>query len=511
MLLRFFSQLHFFCFGTGRKSVNNNALFLKRYLNIRISMLADIKKIVLRLSSAFVLSAALALSPGLFAQPEHASLAEETAQQSAADFESDAIALADISPEQEMEEADPLVAPNVDLSEVAPVPEPIATPDESDTEDAGAEDSTVDIVDETTDGEDEPAAVILKPSVEEEDGSFVILGAEVQRATSTRLAWSPGSTITGLSLPTPVLVINGAEPGPTLCLTSAVHGDELNGIEIVRRVMYNIDPTRLHGKIVGVPIVNLQGFQRGTRYLPDRRDLNRFFPGDPNGSLASRIAHSFFNEVVTQCDLLVDLHTGSLGRTNLPQLRADMNNSDIAAFTEGFDKMVVVHSPGSPGMLRTAAADIGIVSVTMEVGESLRVQEDDIRVGVNSIYSLMEKQEMFSRRFVWGNPAPVYYASFWLRVESGGLLFSTADLGDTVYKGQILGTVTDPITNESTDVVAPVRGRIIGMAVDQVVMPGFAAYHIGKLANERTILDPKLPDDQIGSGEPSLEVDINPE
>lgn len=412
-------------------------------------------------------------------------------------------------------DSEPQIAPNLDLSEVAPLPEPILdeTPAQADTdaleEQAETETAASIKVAEESDIEEQVEDVVETEPQEEVQNNFFILGAEVQPATATRLAWTPGATITGLASPTPVLVINGANPGPTLCLSSAVHGDELNGIEIVRRVMYDIDPTRLSGKIIGVPIVNLQGFQRGTRYLPDRRDLNRYFPGNPEGSLASRIANSFFNEVITSCDLLVDLHTGSLGRTNLPQIRADMNDPNIAAFTEGFDKMVVVHSPGSPGMLRTAAAEAGIVSVTMEVGESLRVQENDIRMGVNSIYSLMEKQDMFSRRFVWGQPAPVYYASFWLRVQSGGLLFSAADLGDTVYEGQVLGTVTDPITNEASDIVSPVRGRIIGMAVDQVVMPGFAAYHIGQLATEETIIDPSLPVDQVITGEAGLDADID--
>ncbi|GLS26723.1 hypothetical protein GCM10007877_24400 [Marinibactrum halimedae] len=406
-----------------------------------------------------------------------------------------------IEPEEEEAGAQPQPAPNVDLSEVAPIPQPIPT-----TEDNSASFDT-DAVTTSVEGTETtaPTSIQSEPVVTQQPkpeppvtttaeityDQFVILGAEVLPGTSTRLAWSPNVAITGLALPTPVLVINGAQDGPTLCLSAAVHGDELNGIEIVRRVMYNIDPSRLHGKVIGVPIVNLQGFQRGSRYLPDRRDLNRFFPGDKNGSLASRIAASFFTEVISHCDMLVDLHTGSAGRTNMPQIRADMSNEAVRMLTEGFDKMVVVHSPGNPGMLRSAANAVGITSVTMEVGESLRVQEDSIKAGVTGVYSLMEKQGMFARRFVWGSPSPVYYKSYWLRTETGGILFSRADLGDTVYAGQVLGHVTDPITNETTQIIAPVKGRIIGMAVNQVVMPGFAAYHIGEIATEDTIVDPE--------------------
>ncbi|MEX0605720.1 MAG: succinylglutamate desuccinylase/aspartoacylase family protein [Marinobacter sp.] len=387
--------------------------------------------------------------------------------------------------------ADPekIVAPDIDLKEVAPVPEPVeSAPQENVADDApGAERNPYPIAS----GQDNaaPPATEVQDTTSEEAGAkteipveakpFSLLNADVLPGTSTRLAWSPGIQIAGLSQPTPVLVVNGAKPGPALCLTGAVHGDELNGIEIVRRVMYDLEPEKLSGTVVGLPIVNVQGFQQGSRYLADRRDLNRYFPGDPAGSLAGRIAHSLFEQVIRHCDMLVDIHTGSLKRTNLPQMRADMNNPAVAEFTRGFDGMAIVHSSGGPGMLRSAAVAAGIVSVTMEAGESLRIQEDQIEAGVNSINSLMEKQKMLNRFFVWGDPEPVYYDSHWLRADHGGILFSDVKLGATVIQGEILGIVADPITNEQHPIRADSDGRVIGMAVDQVVMAGFAAYHIG--------------------------------
>ncbi|MGP4845280.1 succinylglutamate desuccinylase [Marinobacter sp. 1Y8] len=322
--------------------------------------------------------------------------------------------------------------------------------------------------------------VTTKPAPKAEP--LVILGAEVRPGTSTRLAWTPDISISGLASPTPVLVINGAQPGPNLCMTGAVHGDELNGIEIIRRIMYDIEPDQLSGRVIGVPIVNVQGFQRGSRYLPDRRDLNRNFPGDPHGSLAGRIAYSLFNDVIRHCDMLVDIHTGSLKRSNLAQLRADMHIPEVAEFTRGFDKMAVVHSQGTIGMLRSAATDNDIVAVTMEAGESLRIQENQIEAGVNSINSLLEKQGMISRLFVWGKPEPVYYNSSWIRTNVGGILVSDVELGDEVAAGEVLGIVTDPITNSQHAIKAERNGRVIGMAVDQVVMAGFATYHIGSEA-----------------------------
>lgn len=387
--------------------------------------------------------------------------------------------------------ASKVIAPNIDLKEVAPPPEvqPAATaadttpaPAVGDTKaaeaasdaDLPAEPATPD----TATAEPETAAPEPEPEPVQAT-SLTLLNTEVLPGTSTRLAWAPGIQIAGLSQPTPVLVVNGANPGPNLCLTGAIHGDELNGIEIVRRTVYDLDPESLSGRVIGIPIVNLQGFQRGTRYLPDRRDLNRHFPGSTDGSLADRIAHSLFNQVIRHCDMLVDIHTGSLRRTNLPQLRADMNNPDVADFTRGFDRMAVVHSSGSDGMLRTAAVAAGIKAVTLEAGESLRIQEHQINAGVHSLNSLMEKQGMVSRMFVWGEPEPVYYNSFWVRAEHGGILFSDVELGDTISQGQVLGYVADPITNAQHPIRAPRDGRVIGMAVDQVVMAGFAAYHIG--------------------------------
>ena len=367
----------------------------------------------------------------------------------------------------------PPVAPNVNLKEVAPAPvvevAPISAPE------AEAEAIEKNLVKDTNIAE---TSEHIEPLVKTPE-KFIFLGSEVPPATATRLAWSPKVTIEGLTIPTPVLVINGKNPGNTLCLTAAIHGDELNGVEIIRRVMYDIDPQKLSGKIIGIPIVNLKGFQRGSRYLPDRRDLNRAFPGDPTGSLAARIAHSLFNEVIVHCDRLIDLHTGSLRRTNLLQVRADMSNPDVVNFTHGFDETVVVHSDGDTGMLRHAALKHGIIAVTLESGESMRLQADHVEQGVKSVYSLLKTEGMYSRMFSWGDPEPTYYQSRWLRANAGGILFSQVELGDHIGKGALLGTVSDPITNAESKIIAPFDGRIIGMAVNQVVMPGFAAYHVG--------------------------------
>ncbi len=306
-----------------------------------------------------------------------------------------------------------------------------------------------------------------------------LLGEEIPPASAQRLAWSATELFEGVPVSTPVLVVNGARPGPVLCLTAAVHGDELNGIEMVRRVLHDVDPDKLSGALIGVPIVNVQGFRRGSRYLPDRRDLNRYFPGNPNGSAAARIAYSLFTDIVAHCDALVDLHTGSFERANLPQIRADLRQSDVVTLTLGFGSMVVLHSEPTVGTLRHAATMAGIPAVTLEAGGPSQLELVEVKHGVKGIETLLATLGMVKKVRLWGDPEPVYYRSSWVRADNGGILLANVSLGSTVQKGDLLGTITDPMSNARSELRSPYTGRIIGMARNQVVMPGFATFHVG--------------------------------
>jgi hypothetical protein len=313
---------------------------------------------------------------------------------------------------------------------------------------------------------------------------LLLLGNEVMPGTAMRLSWAATELFEGVPVSTPVLVVNGTKPGPTLCLTAAVHGDELNGIEMVRRVLHEIVPDKLSGAVIGVPIVNVQGFRRGSRYLPDRRDLNRYFPGNPNGSAAARIAHTLFKDVIAHCDALVDLHTGSFERANLPQIRADLRNPDVVTLTQGFGSMVVLHSTPSAGTLRHAATLAGIPAVTVEAGGPSQLELAEVKRGVKGIETLLSTLDMTRKRRSWGDPEPVYYKSSWVRADNGGILLADVSLGSTVRKGDLLGTITDPMNNQRTVLYSPYEGRIIGLARNQVVMPGFAAFHVGIQADD---------------------------
>jgi predicted deacylase len=328
-----------------------------------------------------------------------------------------------------------------------------------------------------------------------------MLGTEVPPGTRVDLRWRVSESFDGSVVSTPVIVLNGARPGPRLCLTAAVHGDELNGVEVVRRVLNDTVLGELSGTVIAVPVVNLLGFSRGSRYLPDRRDLNRFFPGTSSGSAASRIAASMFREIITHCTALVDFHTGSFDRSNLPQVRGDLRDPAVLEFTRGFGATPVLHSPGSRGMLRLAATDRGIPAVTFEVGAPLRLEPEKIDFAVQAIKALMHHLGMTRSFRMFAEPQATFYESKWIRVDHGGMLFTTVGLGDRVRVGQRLGKVIDPLANEEHEVLSPFRGRVIGLALNQVVLPGFAAFHIGIQTSEQQAveeaLQPLFGDDAI--------------
>jgi predicted deacylase len=347
---------------------------------------------------------------------------------------------------------------------------------------------------------------------------FAILGEYVNPGTARRLSWAGIDFFVGGAVRTPVVVAHGAKDGPVVCLTGAVHGDELNGIEVVRRVMFEAEPENMAGTLVGVPIVNIQGFQRASRYLPDRRDLNRYFPGDPTGSSASRIAHDFFENIVRKCDELIDLHTGSFHRTNLTQLRADLTDDAVREMSEGFGDMAVLHNAGSAGTLRGAAVAAGIPAVTVEAGEPMRLDTSAVEQGVEGIQNYLAHRDMIERRRFFGDPQPIYYRSTWVRSDLGGILFSRVELGEKVDVGDKLGTVTDPITNGRAHVISPFKGTVLGMALNQFVMPGFALFRIGVETSDEDLENfsppttlPVAADDSEHDEDPGFGVDERPE
>jgi hypothetical protein len=326
---------------------------------------------------------------------------------------------------------------------------------------------------------------------------FALLGKEVAPGEKRTLSLGIADEVGGTGAP--ITVAHGRSPGPVLCVAGGIHGDELNGVEIARNLLHSADPPALRGTLVVMPIVNLYGFRRGSRYLADRRDLNRFFPGRARGSLASRIAHAVFDGVVRRCSALVDLHSGSFHRTNLPQVRANLSEPATLDLAMAFGPEIVVHNPGLPGTLRRAAADAGIPAITYEAGESMRFQRHEIERGVAGLERLLEHIGLIGAPPLEAgqaanqspqavpaaesaDPTELYWSSRWVRVDAGGILLASVALGDLVEEGDLLGTVTDPLSNHSNQIFAPRGGRVIGMALDQMVVPGFAAFHVASEA-----------------------------
>ena len=313
-------------------------------------------------------------------------------------------------------------------------------------------------------------------------GSLEVAGRSVAPGESVRLFVDLARTLGGESrmLDALVVVTRGSRAGPTLCLTAGIHGDELNGVEIAHRIYAGLSADDLAGTLIAVPTVNMAGLRSGNRYLPDRRDLNRAFPGNPKGSLASRIANSLYQGVIRHCDALIDLHTGSASRTNVPQIRTDLASPSALALARSFGVGVVLDGRGPTGSLRRALLDAGVPAVIYEAGEPLRFQENEIAIGVEGVQHVMVDLGMIAGTKNSNRPSAVYRKTSWVRSgDAIGIFLTARQPGDLVRQGDELGTVTDPVTEETAVIVAPADGKIIGMAVPQLVLPGYGLFHIG--------------------------------
>jgi len=304
----------------------------------------------------------------------------------------------------------------------------------------------------------------------------------------------PGAQLyTHTPLNTPVEVIHGKKPGPTLLICSAVHGDELNGVEIIRRLRTLPALNNLSGTLVLVPVVNLHGFINQSRYLPDRRDLNRCFPGSKKGSLGSRIAHDFFNLVVRKCTHAIDLHTAAVNRDNLPQMRADLSTPGVEQMALGFSIPVIINSGLIDKSLRAEAGEIGIPVVTYEAGEALRLSEKAIVTGVRGITNTMRSLGMLaSRRTSSAVKKPdIARSSTWQRASTDGMFRPLVELGARVKEGDALGVVSSPFSSVEETINSRVEGIVIGLARQPLVNEGEALCHIA-VFNEVQSVEEKI-------------------
>ncbi len=275
-------------------------------------------------------------------------------------------------------------------------------------------------------------------------------------------------------------VIHGRGDGPTIFVSSGVHGDEVIGVEIVRRLLRTKNLKSLRGTLIAVPIVNTFGFLNHSRYLPDRRDLNRCFPGSPNGSLASRLAHIFMTEIVTPCSLGIDLHSAAIHRINLPQVRVSANNRETLKLAHVFGAPVILTSALREGSLRQEAKKIGVDVLLYEAGEGMRFDEMSVRAGLAGIMRVLKQTGMLPIAGIAGPRARSLLCSDskWLRAPAGGMLRMFKSEGDVVEEGDVVAAISDPFGESEVEVVTKYGGIIVGRAVMPVVYEGDALLHI---------------------------------
>ena len=282
-----------------------------------------------------------------------------------------------------------------------------------------------------------------------------------------------------------VHVIHGKRAGPTLFVSAGIHGDEVIGVEIVRRLLRAPNLNALRGTLLVVPIVNAFGFHNRSRYLPDRRDLNRCFPGSAGGSLASRMAHLFLREVVARCEFGIDLHSAAIHRTNLPQIRISPDTPSILERAKIFGAPVILTSPLREGSLRGAARELGVDMLLFEAGEGLRFDEMSVRAGVAGILRvLLSMGALPAKGISRAKAAPILCTSSkWVRTPAGGLLRTFKEGGEVVAEGDLLAAICDPFGNEELEILADTAGIIVGRAVMPLANEGDAVYHIAKVAS----------------------------
>lgn len=316
--------------------------------------------------------------------------------------------------------------------------------------------------------------------------SLIIDGQEISLGKTVQLEVPVAKLYTDIEIAMPVHIVRSKKPGPTVFVSAAVHGDELNGIEIIRRLIKLKSLKLSSGSLIYVPMVNVYGVLNQSRYMPDRRDLNRSFPGSEKGSLAGRVADKFLKGIVNQCDFGIDLHTGAIHRSNLPQIRANLKDPETRSLAEAFGVPVLLNADLRDGSLRQAAVESGTKILLYEAGQALRFDELSIRAGVRGVVNVLKHLGMVSSkrsRTVKSAKKPksepfISYSSAWCRANASGFVKDLKKLGDQVQKGEALAEIGNPFGDISDTVRANRAGIVIGRQNIPLVQEGDAMYHI---------------------------------
>ncbi|MFC6873404.1 succinylglutamate desuccinylase/aspartoacylase family protein [Halobellus marinus] len=330
----------------------------------------------------------------------------------------------------------------------------------------------------------------------EEVEAFTFDGGRVEPGETAEFRFAVSETYLGDPVRIPVTVINGSRAGPTVFLSAAIHGDELNGIEVVREIAQEWEHDEVCGTIVCLPVLNVQGFTTQQRYLPIyERDLNRAFPGKADSTSSNRIAHRIYRNFIEPCDLGLDFHTSTRGRTNMFHVRADMDNEETARLARAFGTNLIITGEGSSGMLRREATEDGIPTITLEMGEAHRFERGLIDHALEGVRSVFAEYGIYQQETVrwpgWRTIVEGWSEKTWLRADAGGIVEMLYERGDLVHEGETICRITNPFKTDETVVEAPFTGLLVGVLENPVVYPGNPLCHFIKVdePQERIIED----------------------
>ncbi|XVH31794.1 succinylglutamate desuccinylase/aspartoacylase family protein [Haloferacaceae archaeon DSL9] len=337
-----------------------------------------------------------------------------------------------------------------------------------------------------------------------EPRAFTYNGGKVDPGEVQNIRYGISETYLGDPIRVPVTIINGERAGPTAFLSAAAHGDELNGIEVVREVAHEWDLSNFAGTLVCMPVLNVPGFLAQQRYLPIYdRDLNRSFPGHENSTSAKRMAHRIFTNFIEPCDFGLDFHTSTRGRTNMLHVRADVADEDVHRLALAFGSHVIIDSEGTDGTLRREATDAGVPTITIEMGEAHRFQRaliDEALAGVESVFAEYRMLEATTVRWPgWRTIITGDREKTWIRADVGGIVDMHHGRGSLVHEGDKICTITNPFKDDNVTVEAPFTGLLVGLLENPVVYPGNPLCHLVELGEStRRVVEleqsPRAPD-----------------
>jgi len=326
-----------------------------------------------------------------------------------------------------------------------------------------------------------------------ENSPLTISGVRVGPGETREIYLKVSESFMAAPIQIPITVIRGQRTGPTVFVIAALHGNEINGVDIVRRLIFDVDHEKLSGTLIAVPVGNIPGFLTQSRYLPYHRDLNRFFPGRPNGNNAERMAHKIFKEIVLKCDFGVDLHTAAHGRLNLPHIRADMQHPRVRHFARSFGATVVVDQPGVKGSLRREATNAGVPTILFEAGEVGKFSTKISLAGLRGVLNLLAENGMYPQKERPKSALKVIIKrSEWLRAEKGGILQLQARPGDFKYEGDLLGRILNPFGKTVTKIRSPDTGIILGVTTEPLTIPGTGVVHLALVKKTLPLLERSL-------------------